>query len=150
MPCCTITRTGTAISRCSNLAKNRRACEIINSPLSEAGVLGFDYGYSLDYPDGLVLWEAQFGDFVNAAQVIIDQFIVSAEDKWRRLSGIVLLAAARFRRAWGRNIPARVWNAFLPWRLRTTSRSFIPRTPAQYFHCCAGRSFARGASRSSS
>ena len=76
--------------------------EIYNSPLSEAGVLGFDYGYSLDCPDGLVVWEAQFGDFANAAQVIIDQFIVSAEEKWNRLCGIVLLAAARLRRAGAR------------------------------------------------
>ena len=53
--------------------------------------MGFDYGYSLDWPDALVMWEAQFGDFMNAAQVIIDQFLVSAEDKWKRLSGLVLL-----------------------------------------------------------
>ncbi len=64
---------------------------IYNSPLCETGALGFEYGYSLDCPKSLVLWEAQFGDFVNAAQVIIDQFITSAEDKWRRLSGLVLL-----------------------------------------------------------
>ena len=74
-----------------HLAEDQAPVEIINSPLSEAGVLGFEYGYSLDCPDGLVMWEAQFGDFVNAAQVIIDQFIASAEDKWRRLSGLVLL-----------------------------------------------------------
>ena len=67
-----------------HLADDQAPVEICNSPLSEAGVLGFDYGFSLEYPDGLVIWEAQFGDFVNAAQVIIDQFIASAEVKWRR------------------------------------------------------------------
>src|SRR5207244_6482333 len=64
---------------------------IFNSPLSEAGALGFEYGYSVHAPDVLVLWEAQFGDFANAAQVIIDQFISSARAKWRQLSSLVLL-----------------------------------------------------------
>ena len=74
-----------------HLAPNQARICIYNSPLSEAAVLGFDYGYSLDYPEMLCLWEAQFGDFANGAQTIIDQFIVSAESKWQRPSGIVLL-----------------------------------------------------------
>ena len=74
-----------------HLADNQARICIYNSLLSEAAVLGFDYGYSLNYPGMLCLWEAQFGDFVNGAQTIIDQFIVSAESKWQRPSGIVLL-----------------------------------------------------------
>src|SRR6185295_1730625 len=73
-----------------HLAPDQAPVEIFNSPLSEVGVLGFEYGYSLDYPDALTIWEAQFGDFCNVAQVIIDQFVASAEDKWHRLSGLVL------------------------------------------------------------
>jgi 2-oxoglutarate dehydrogenase E1 component len=83
--------TGQRFCPYDRVSRGRGCFEVWNSPLSEAGVLGFDYGYSLDYPDGLVLWEAQFGDFANGAQVIIDQFISAAEDKWNRHSGIVLL-----------------------------------------------------------
>jgi len=74
----------------NHLRKGQAPFEVRNSPLSEVSVLGFEYGYSLDTPDGLTIWEAQFGDFANAAQVIIDQFIVSGEDKWHRLSGVTL------------------------------------------------------------
>ena len=74
-----------------HVSDDQAACAIYNSTLSEAGVLGFEYGYSRDYPETLVLWEAQFGDFANVAQAIIDQFIVAGEFKWDLLSGLVLL-----------------------------------------------------------
>ena len=84
-------KTGEPYIPLMHLAQEQARICIYNSLLSEAAVLGFDYGYSLDYPNMLCLWEAQFGDFVNGAQTIIDQFIVSAESKWQRPSGIVLL-----------------------------------------------------------
>ena len=82
-----------------HLDASQARCEIDNSTLSEAAVLGFEYGFSRDFPEALVLWEAQFGDFANSAQIIIDQFISAAEDKWDLPSGVGLLLATRIRRA---------------------------------------------------
>jgi 2-oxoglutarate dehydrogenase E1 component len=117
-----------------HLAADQAPVDIINSPLSEAGVLGFDYGYSLDCPEGLILWEAQFGDFVNAAQVIIDQFIASAEEKWRRLSGIVMLLPHGFEGQGPEHSSARL-ERFLALAAEENLQVVSPSTPAQYFHC---------------
>jgi 2-oxoglutarate dehydrogenase E1 component len=117
-----------------HLALDQAPVEIIYSPLSEGGAVGFEYGYSLDCPNGLILWEAQFGDFVNAAQVFIDQFIASAEDKWQQLSGLVLLLPHGFEGMGPEHSSARL-ERFLQLAAEDNIRVMQPTTPAQYFHC---------------
>jgi 2-oxoglutarate dehydrogenase E1 component len=116
-----------------HLSEDQAPVEIINSPLCETAAMGFEYGYSLDFPEALVAWEAQFGDFVNAGQVIVDQFIASAEDKWHRLSGLVLLLPHGFEGQGPEHSSARL-ERFLTLAGDDNLQIVVPTTPAQYFH----------------
>ncbi|WP_175429910.1 hypothetical protein [Azospirillum argentinense] len=122
----TDTVTGRRHVSLNHLGVEQARFDVVNSPLSEYAVLGFEYGYSLERPDALVIWEAQFGDFANGAQIMIDQFIVSAEDKWRQPSGLVILLRTGWRGR-GRSIPPPGRSASSRWRRATTSASPIPR-----------------------
>ncbi len=116
-----------------HLASDQSPLQIYNSPLCETGALGFEYGYSLDCPKSLVVWEAQFGDFVNVAQVILDQFITSAEVKWHRLSGLVLLLPHGFEGMGPEHSSARM-ERFLIQAAEDNIQIVQPSTPAQLFH----------------
>lgn len=127
------TQTAESYTPLNHLGESQAQVNIINSPLSEAGVLGFDYGYSLDAPDSLIIWEAQFGDFFNAAQVIVDQFICSAEDKWDRLSGLTMFLPHGFEGAGPEHCSGRL-ERFLTSAAEHNFQVAIPTTAAQHFH----------------
>jgi 2-oxoglutarate dehydrogenase E1 component len=117
----------------NNIKKGQATFCVYNSPLSEYAVLGFDYGYGLDFPDMLVLWEAQFGDFANGAQIMIDQYIVCSETKWGETSSIVLLLPHGYHGQGPEHSSARL-ERYLQACADDNIQVTYPTTPASYFH----------------
>ena len=126
-------KTGKPYIPLNSVAENGGRFEVFNSSLSEMAVLGFDYGYSLVRPDSLVLWEAQFGDFVNNAQSMIDLYIAAAQAKWQRLSGLVMLLPHGWEGLGPEHSSARL-ERFLQLCADENMIVSYPSTPANYFH----------------
>lgn len=125
--------TGKNFTPLAQLAPRQAPVEVWNSPLSEYAVLGFEYGYSLGNPEALVLWEAQFGDFANGAQIIIDQFLAAGETKWLRSSGLTLLLPHGYEGAGPEHSSARP-ERFLQLCAENNLRVCMPSSPASFFH----------------